>query len=138
MCSCRSSARPHDQIMRISGVLLALAVATGGMAGCAGAGRGTRLEPLEFQQRSVQSGHTVKLESGGYDVGVAEVSTGGAFRTVLGRQRMQVLHVRLTVRNNDVDPLKIPIEQLAIEGVGRDRLRPLTVFGQRDGESIVV
>jgi hypothetical protein len=113
--------------MRIFTGILALAA----FAGCAGGRQQTRLEAVEFQKRPLQSGTALPLESGGDELGTVEVATGGAFATTLGKHRERVIHVRLTVRNGDAGPFRIPLDQLAVEGVGADRLRPLAIFGDR-------
>lgn len=103
-----------------------------GAFGCAASQRETRLEAAEFQKRTVNSGTRVPIESMGDERGFVEVSTGGAFVTTLGRQRMRVLHVRITVRNGDMDPFRIPLDQLGIEGVGDERIRPVAIFAERE------
>jgi hypothetical protein len=98
--------------------------------GCATTG--ATLDPAEFRRRTVSPSQRFALESEGEDRGFIEIATGGAFVTQLGARRMRVLHVRLTVRNGDADALRLPLDQLAVEGIGGNRLRPAAIFADRE------
>jgi hypothetical protein len=92
------------------------------------ASRPVRLDASEFRGRPVSTAQRVVLESEGDERGYIDIASGGAFVTQLGRQRVRVVHVRLTVKNDDADELRIPLDVLALEGIGGDRLRPLAVY----------
>ncbi len=100
----------------------------------------SRLDAGEFRQRPVSGAQRVGLESEGDEIGFIEIASGGVFLTQLGSQRVRVVHVRLTVRNGGQDDVRVPLDQLAIEGIGGRRLRPAAVYGERDpnATSIVV
>jgi hypothetical protein len=109
--------------MRCFSALLVLAAA------CASSN--PNLKPNEFQTRPVSQPERMPIVTDHDDVGWIEVSSGGAFHSSLGRRRMPVLHVRVTVHNADLDAMRVPLDQLVIEGVGDGQLRPAAVFADR-------
>lgn len=116
------------------------------LAACAGAPRSNTagLDRREFQERGVVApAESVPIVTSDDDqVGVVDVATSGAFYTQLGHTHgTPVIHVRLTVRNVDVNPIKVPLDQIQLESTFGQPVHPAAVFStERKGleTSIIV
>jgi hypothetical protein len=98
----------------------------------------------EFQGRAVlQPAARVPLAVSGDDqVGTVDVATSGVFITQLGTGHgTPVVHVRLTIHNVDVSPMKVPLDLLTLD-VGRGApLQPAAVFSadrEKDQTSVMI
>lgn len=119
-------------------VRMPLAVVVVAVLGCAGAQNTSRIDPREFRGRPVSQATEVPIEVEGDQVAIAWMASGGAFKTVLTPGR-EVLHVRLTVRNLDPGPLRVPLDCVALEGVdNRPRIRPLALVGHDANRASIV
>ena len=107
------------------------------LLGCAGTQSTARIDPREFKGRPVSQAREVPIEVEGDQVAIAWLASGGAFKTVLTPGR-EVLHVRLTVRNLDPGPLRVPLDCVALEGVGARRIRPLALVGHDANRASIV
>jgi hypothetical protein len=115
-----------------------LVVALAAALGCAGAQNRSRVDPREFRGRPVSQASEVPIEVEGEQVAIAWLASGGAFRTQLTPGR-EVLHVRLTIRNLDPGPLRVPLDCVALEGVKKgERIRPLALIGHDANRASVV
>lgn len=116
---------------------LAITLCMSFAAACAGSRPTGRLDPAEFRQRALTTaGASVALTTDDEPVGTLEIASSGAFHTVLGAQRMPVIHVRLTVRNEDIAPMHVGADDLALWGIGAGALRPAGLF-TADGDTLI-